>query len=70
MKHWKKCLLSSVIYLVIAYTWRFYEVWMHGEVMPDMFDSTIAFILSVSLTLNVLMFRDLIKGDKEAKEYE
>ncbi|MNW50071.1 hypothetical protein D3C74_275110 [compost metagenome] len=70
MKHWKIGLLSSVIYLVIAYTWRFYEVWMYGEVMPDMFDSIIAFILSVSLTLNVFMFRDLIKGDKEAKEYE
>ncbi|MMZ58418.1 hypothetical protein D1872_203990 [compost metagenome] len=66
MKSWKKGFLSAVIYLVIANAWRLYEVWKYGEVMPDMFDSIIALFLSVSITLNVFMFRELIKGDKEA----
>lgn len=70
MKHWKQGLFGAVLCLVISYTWRFYEVTVYGEARPDMFDSTIAVILSVSLTLNVFIFRDLIKKGKEANTHE
>lgn len=55
----KMALLYIIFYLSITCIWRFYETWKFGYPTPDIFHSLIAFILSVSLVMNVFLYRVL-----------
>lgn len=47
--------LYIVFYLIIYYVWGLYELKTVGEVQPNLFDTVIATVLSISLAVNVML---------------
>ena len=62
MKEAKKVMKYVVLYYVvgavITLSWQAYEKQVYGNVTPDIFDSIIAVILTISIVLNVYLFRN------------
>lgn len=55
----KAVILYILIAILIMITWQLYELATFGEIIPDAFDSIITIVLSLSLTTNVFLFKEL-----------
>ena len=53
----KDILLFYVIGFVITMVWRLLELIFYKQVMPDNIDSIFAFILTISIVVNVKLFK-------------
>jgi hypothetical protein len=58
----KFIVLYTIFGVVITYSWQLYEKIAFGKITPDMFDSVIAVILALSLTVNVFLVHFIIKN--------
>lgn len=58
-------ILNTLFYGIIAISWRIYEIKTIGYVDVNTFDTIIAMILTISLVINVLLYKDYIQLYKQ-----
>lgn len=65
MSNFRSILLFILFYLIITFAWKLYELITFGKVTPDIFDSIIALILSLSLLINVMLVKIIREDNKK-----
>jgi hypothetical protein len=56
----KYVIIYILLSVILTVGWQQYEIWKYGEIKADSFDSLVALILTISVTIN-FMLRDYIK---------